>query len=171
MHGAMKQESERQMTQTVIRAFEPRDAGDWARIFHTAVHGLAGRDYSPEQLHAWSPEPAPPERVLAHVAGRRVWVAVDDTDRPQALIELEPDGHIDCFYCAPDHAGTGVAAALYAHLESQARADGITQLFVEASEPARRFFLRNGFVIDHRRDFERAGVALHNYRMTKGLLP
>ena len=154
-----------------IRAFEQRDAADWARIFHSAVHGIASQDYSPEQLAAWSPDPAPTARVLTHVQGREVWVAVDEKDRAQALIELEPDGHIDCFYCAPDHAGTGTASALYRHLETEARAAGISALYVEASEPARRFFLRHGFVIDHRRDFERNGVALHNYRMTKTLKP
>ena len=32
-----------------IRPFEPRDAGDWGRIFHAAVHGIGARDYTPAQ--------------------------------------------------------------------------------------------------------------------------
>ncbi|MFW8633434.1 GNAT family N-acetyltransferase [Cribrihabitans pelagius] len=96
-----------------IRPFEPRDAADWGRIFHDAVHRIGARDYSPEQCAAWSPEPAPSEAVRARAAdGRRIWVAADAQDVAQGFIELEADGHIDCFYLAPDIAGSGVGAAL-----------------------------------------------------------
>lgn len=153
-----------------IRPFEPRDAVDWARIFHTAVHEVGARDYTPEQCAAWSPEPAPVDRVLERAQdGRRIWVAADTQDVAQGFIELEPDGHIDCFYLAPDVAGVGIGASLYARLEHEARSLALASLFVEASEAARRFFLRQGFAEDHRRDFERRGVRIHNYAMSKTL--
>ncbi|WP_420004797.1 N-acetyltransferase family protein [Arenibacterium sp. LLYu02] len=153
-----------------IRLFEPRDAADWARIFHAAVHGIGARDYSPAQCAAWSPSPAPVEGVLAHVAAKhRVWVATDAGDVAQGFIELDRDGHIDCFYLAPEVAGTGIGAALYAVLEGEACQMGLAKLSVEASEAARRFFLRQGFVVQGRRDFERHRVAIHNYAMTKTL--
>ncbi len=152
-----------------IRAFEPRDAADWTRIFHAAVHGLAARDYSAAQLRAWSPDEASPEVVLKHVVGHQVWVAVDKTDRAQALIELEADGHIDCFYCHPSCAGQGVGGALYAHLEAQARMQGLARLYVEASAVARGFFERQGFVVKERREFALRGVNLLNYAMEKHL--
>ena len=65
----------------LIRPFEPRDAADWARIFHAAVHQVGARDYTPEQCAAWSPEPAPLDRVLERGQdGRRIWVAADARD-------------------------------------------------------------------------------------------
>ena len=153
-----------------IRPFETRDAADWARIFHAAVHAIGARDYSPAQCAAWSPSPAPVEGVLAHVAAKhRVWVAADAADVAQGFIELDADGHIDCFYLAPEVAGAGLGAALYAALEGEARQMGLTRLYVEASEAARRFFLRQGFAVQGRRDFDRHGVAIHNYAMTKTL--
>ena len=154
----------------LIRPFEPRDAADWARIFHAAVHQVGARDYTPEQCAAWSPEPAPLERVLERGQdGRRIWVAADARDVAQGFIELEADGQIDCFYLAPEVAGTSIGADLYACLEAEARALGLASLYVEASEAARRFFLRQGFVEAGRRDFERRGVMIHNYAMTKTL--
>ena len=45
----------------------------------------------------------------------------------------------------------------------------ISDDFTEASEPARSFFARQGFTIRHRRDFELAGVPIHNYAMEKHL--
>ncbi|MFW8594003.1 GNAT family N-acetyltransferase [Cribrihabitans neustonicus] len=153
-----------------IRPFEPRDAAAWARIFHDAVHQTGARDYSAEQCAAWSPAPLPEAAVLAHTGdGRRIWVAVDEAGVVQGFIELEADGHIDCFYLTPAVAGSGVGAALYAGLEAEAREAGLASLYVEASEAARRFFLRQGFADEGRRDFERHGVMIHNYAMSKGL--
>ncbi|OYY91680.1 MAG: GNAT family N-acetyltransferase [Sphingomonas sp. 28-66-16] len=153
-----------------IRLFESSDAPALAALFHAAVHRLAARDYTPHQRGAWSPAAPDPARYLARAAdGRRLLVAVDDDDTPLAYGDLERDGHIDHFYCHPDHAGTGLTIALYDALERIARDEAIAMLYVEASEPARRFFLRRGFVEEARRDFDIAGVPIHNYRMTKNL--
>lgn len=154
----------------MIRAFRPDDAAVLAEVFHEAVHSIGRKDYSQAQVEAWSPKPVPALQFLDRVSdGRSVFVAVGEDDFPCAFIELEEDGHIDCFYCHPDRAGTGVARALYRHLEEAALAAGLTHLYVEASEAARRFFLREGFRVVRRRDFERNTVPIHNYLMDKHL--
>jgi putative acetyltransferase len=153
-----------------IRPFRDDDAPALAAVFHAAVHGVAAHHYSPEQVRAWSGASVAPERVVARARdGRTLLVAVDADDRPIAYGDVEASGHIDHLFCAPEHAGTGVAAALYAALEATARAAGIERLFVEASEPARRFFMKHGFTELSRRDFAIGGVAIHNYAMEKRL--
>lgn len=155
-----------------IRPFRDGDAAALAALFHAAVHRIAALHYSPEQVRAWSPAPADPARFAARAKdGRTLLVAADAEDRPIAYGDVEADGHIDHLFCAPEHAGTGVAAALYGAIEAAARARGIRRLFVEASEPARRFFLKHGFTELHRRDFEIGGTAIHNYAMEKALRP
>ncbi|MFV1591360.1 GNAT family N-acetyltransferase [Phaeobacter sp. JH20_36] len=154
-----------------IREFRAEDAAAVAQIFHAAVHGVARQDYTAAQCAAWSPEAAPATVWQSRALdGRVIFVAADGRDQPQGFIELEQDGHIDCFYCHPDVAGTGVGVALYRQLEIRARDLGLKILYVEASEAAKRFFTRQGFSDEGRRDFERRGVMLHNYRMTKSLL-
>lgn len=112
----------------------------------------------------------PADRFLARVSdGRAVFVAVGTGDSPVAFIELERDGHIDFLYCHPDVAGSGVGKALFDRLEEAALADGLSRLYVEASEAARRFFLKEGFTLIRRRDFARYGVQIHNYLMEKQL--
>jgi putative acetyltransferase len=54
-------------------------------------------------------------------------------------------------------------------VEAAAREQGITSLFTEASELARRLFARKGFVIVERQDLVIRGVLIHNYRMAKVL--
>jgi putative acetyltransferase len=151
-----------------IRSFRPEDAPALAEIYHAAVHRIGALHYSPEQVKAWSPAVPDPEGFLKRGAdGRILLVAADGRDRPLAYGDLEPNGHIDHLYCRPDVAGTGVVSALYDRLEAAARERGIGRLFVEASEPARRFFLRKSFIVRRRREFTVAGVAMHNFAMEK----
>jgi putative acetyltransferase len=154
----------------LIRPYRASDAAAIAEIFHRAVHEIASAHYTPAQCAAWSPAPAPAENWARHASdGRLVLVAVSSQDHPTAFIELEPNGHIDCFYCHPDVAGTGTSLALYTAIEAEARSQGLSRLFVEASEPAKRFFTKVGYSVLHRRELERRGVQLYNFAMEKAL--
>jgi putative acetyltransferase len=96
-------------------------------------------------------------------------VASDERDRVVAFIDLESDGHIDRLFCAPEAAGRGIASRLYDGIETAAREQGLGRLYTEASELARRFFERKGFVVLERQDKILRGVPIHNYRMEKAL--
>ena len=155
---------------TTIRAYRDGDAAAMAEVYARAVRAIGARDYSPEQVEVWAGQGPTVERFAAKMAdGRRCWVATDDADRVIAFVDLEADGHIDFLYADPDVAGRGVAGALLDGLEAAAVTDGVTRLYVEASEAARRFFLKRGYAVVERRDFEVAGVAIHNYAMERRL--
>jgi putative acetyltransferase len=126
--------------------------------------------YSSLQVEAWlSLRPSPERLHQLSADGRTRLVAVDDSDQPIAFADLENDGHIAFLYCSPEVAGTGVASALYNELERIARDRGIIRLHSEVSEAARRLFLRKGFVVTARRQFEISGVPIHNYAVEKVL--
>lgn len=155
---------------TRIRPFLPADAPALASLFHAAVHEIASRHYGPAQIAAWAPAVPDPARFLARGTDGRILLVAEGPDGAQlAYGDVESDGHIDHLFCRPDAAGTGVTVSLYAALEAAAAARGIRRLHTEASEPARRFFEKRGFAVDHRRDFELAGVPMHNYAMHKSL--
>jgi putative acetyltransferase len=153
-----------------VRQYRPEDAAAIAAIFFHSIRETGLRDYSVAQVEAWAPQMPDAGRFDARARdGRFVLVAVDETDKPIAYGDLEPTGHIDHLYCRPEHVGTGVASALYDELEQRARALGVARLFVEASEAARRLFLRKGFIEIERREFPVSGVMIHNYLMEKPL--
>jgi putative acetyltransferase len=153
----------------LIRPFEPADADALAALFHASVHEAAIRDYSREQVTAWSPSKPDPERFLRQAADRTIFVAQDEDGAVIGYGDLQPDGHIGHLYCRPDRIGTGVGSALYAAIEAAAKSAGTPILYVEASEGARRLFERRGFAITARNEFMINGVAIHNYRMSKSL--
>jgi putative acetyltransferase len=127
-------------------------------------------DYTAAQVKAWAPEPRTAEWAHGEATdGRLILVAANAEDRPVAFIDLEPDGHIDRLFCAPEAAGQGIASRLYDAVEAAARQQGIRSLFTEASELARRVFERKGFTVVQRQDLVIRGVPMHNYRMAKAL--
>jgi putative acetyltransferase len=152
------------------RPFRKDDAPALAALFHASVREVGIRDYTLEQVQAWSPAPPDPARYVQRgLEDRTFLVAVDDDDEPIAYTDLEADGHINHFYCRPDVVGTGVASALYDQLEAAARARGLSRISVNASEAARRLFLKKGFSVVRRNDLVRMGVRIHNYSMEKTL--
>ena len=149
------------MADAKIRPYRTGDAPALADIFRRSVEGVGPRDYRPDQVAAWASRAADIDAVRTRCEdGRMVWVAVDSGDRPIAYIDLEADGHLDHLYAAPEAAGQGVATALYQELEGYARSEGITCIYVEASEAAKRFFSRCGFMVVKRSDFEVSGVPM-----------
>ena len=153
-----------------VRDGRVEDAEELSALFHASVRQIGAKYYSDEQVRAWSPaEPDPARFVMRITDGRTFLVATRPDEDILAYGDLEATGHIDHLYARPDAAGTGVARLVYDRLEQEARESGIDRLFVEASEPASRFFAKRGFHIVERNDFEIAGVAIHNYRMEKVL--
>lgn len=151
-----------------VRRYRADDAEALAEIFHAAVHGTAAFFYSHDQCAAWSPQPDPERFANREHDGRAVFVATVPDDIPCGFIELEPDGHIDCFYVHPE-ARTGTGASLYDALLLHAQKTSAPALKVEASEPARRFFLKRGFSQGARQQIIRNGIILHNTMMSLSL--
>lgn len=155
-----------------VRGYEPEDAAALATVMWRSVRTAALVDYSAAQVDAWLPAPRTAEEMHTWASdGRTVLVATSTDGRVVGYLDLEADGHIDHLYCAPEVVGTGVARALYAALERLAREVGIVRLGVDASEAARRFFTKQGFCVEARRDWELRGVPIHNYAMSKALEP
>lgn len=153
-----------------IRVYRPDDCWALSRLYRRSVEELGPRHYSAEQVRAWASRTPPPQRI-AHFSsdGRLTLIASGTINRPLAFASLEPDGHIQFFYAAPESVGSGIASQLYEALEDAARKREIDRLFAEASEGACGMFVRKGFQIVHRREFEFAGVPMHNYAVEKTL--
>lgn len=154
-----------------IRRYVASDALGLAALYMASVRGIGPRDYSPEQVEAWaSLVPSAEQMHQRYTDGRMSLVAVDERGEALGFGDIEADGHIGYFYCAPKAAGTGVAKALYDALETTAGDSALPRIHVEASEAARRFFLRQGFEVIKRRDLMIGSVPIHNFAMEKLLV-
>ncbi|MCB1493266.1 MAG: GNAT family N-acetyltransferase [Rhodobiaceae bacterium] len=151
-----------------VRRFEPVDCDATARIFFDAVHVGAAGHYDAEQRRAWAPERPDGARWLDRLTGQSTFVA----ERAGAVVgfmTLDPSGHIDLAFVAPEAMGQGIAFALYRAVEAEAVRLGLDHLTTEASLVARPFFVRQGWQVVRAQTVERRGVTLSNVRMEKRL--
>ncbi len=153
-----------------VRRFQDDDAPELVELYKRSVRSIGPKDYSTRQIEAWLSLAPSLEAMRARCTdGRAVLLAVGNNGRPLAFGDIETDGHIGYFYCAPEHAGSGVALEVYNSLERHALGAGLSRMYVAASEAARRFFLRRGFHVLARRDLRIDGVPIHNFSMEKQL--
>lgn len=146
------------------------DASALAALTLDAIRHIGSRAYSPEQVEAWASGYIDAQRFTQRSkAGHYIYIMADKADMPAAYALLEPDGHLDMLYCSPAHAGRALTTRLLEHAEGQARGIGVTRLYTEASELARKPFERAGYVMVERRDFKLRGTRIHNYVMEKVL--
>ena len=151
-----------------IRPYQPSDAAALSALYEASVRVLGVRDYSPAQIEAWASQAPSADELARRMAdGRSRLVAV--MGDVAGFIDVETDGHIDLLYVAAASAGQGVGRLLIETAEALAPLSGATRLYAEASETARPVFDKLGFSVIARRDFEVAGVPIHNWAVEKTL--
>lgn len=151
-----------------IRLFEPKDAEQIARLFHDTVRDVNICDYSSNQVRAWAPDDLYFRNWVETCSNRFTYVA-DHDGAIAGFGELEPNGHIDCFYCHKNYQRCGVGRQLYRAIEAKALELSLGRLFVEASITAKPFFQRMGFAIMRQQLVMRRGETFINYGMEKSL--
>jgi len=151
-----------------LRPFLPADAPALAALYRASVEGLAADFYDDDQIAAWigavDDEPAFAKRLgsqltIVALVGRQI----------AGFASLHDKSVFDMLYVRPDMARRGVGAALAEAIEKLAGARGATMLAVDASDAARDFFARRGYVPQRRNTIVLAGEWLGNTTMTKSL--
>ncbi len=149
-----------------VRLFQTQDAEQVARLFHETVREINVRDYSNSQVEAWAPEDIQ-FRNWVEVCSNRFTYVADDNGVIAGFGELEPNGHIDCFYCHKNYQRCGVGSRIYQAIEAKAYELSLNRLFVEASITAKPFFQRMGFAVVKEQEVMRRGEGFINYAMEK----
>ncbi len=154
----------------LIRPYQPADTEQIVHLYFNTVHTISRQHYTEEEVNAWAPEILDPVRWAARYRTRITFVA-EENATVAGFAELEPNGHIDCFYCHHAYQRQGVGTQLYKRLEAEARSLGLVRLFTEASITAKPFFEQIGFQTTHQNQIARGSVILINFSMEKYLNP
>ncbi|HKF99929.1 MAG TPA: GNAT family N-acetyltransferase [Xanthobacteraceae bacterium] len=151
-----------------LRPFLPADAPLLAEIFRASVEELTADDYSEAQQQAWAAIAEDEEAFGARLADRLTLIATLDGS-PVGFVSLEGPEHLDMLYVHPAVAGQGVGTMLCDALEKIAAGRGTPRLSVEASDSARDFFGRRGYVPQRRNTVSCRGEWLASTTMEKAL--
>jgi putative acetyltransferase len=155
-------------TQFALRPFLAEDASAVAMIFQASIAELTGDDYSEAQQEAWAAAADDVAGFARKLAGQLTLIATADGE-PVGFASLESKDKIDMLYVHPDVAGQGAAATLADALEKLAAARGAEKLTVDASDTARGFFEKRGYVAQSRNSISIGDEWLANTTLTKAL--
>jgi len=137
-------------------------------VFHSAVHEVASRDYTPLQVATWAPDEVDAVAWAGRMRGIAPFVAEED-GVALGYADLQADGYIDHFFVAGRAGRRGVGRALMDRLHERAAELGLHQMHSHVSLTAQPFFLRFGFAIEALRREEIDGVGFSNALMRKRL--
>jgi putative acetyltransferase len=151
-----------------MRPLLPTDAPLLAEIFRASVEELTADDYSAAQQEAWA-SAADDEEEFANRLAQRLTLVATLGGSPVGFASLEGNAQIDMLYVHPAAAGQGAAALLVDALEKLATARGSGKLTVDASDTARGFFEKRGYVAQQRNTVMVGGEWLANTTLAKSL--
>ena len=132
-----------------LRPFLPADTALLREIFRDSIEELTADDYSDTQREAWAAVADDEQEFGKKLAGELTLVATLGGS-PVGFAALKGKDVIDMLYVHPAAAGQGVAAMLADALEKLAAGRGAAKLTVDASDTARGFFEKRGYVAQQR---------------------
>ena len=153
-----------------LRPFLPSDAPLLAEIFRASIEDLTVDDYDDDQRQAWAAA-AEDEAAFGEARAKELTLVATVGGAPVGFASLKGADQVHMMFVHPAVARRGVGAMLYDAIEKLARARGTAKLTVDASDTARPFFERQGFVAMRRNMVQTNGEWLANTTLEKRVLP
>jgi putative acetyltransferase len=132
-----------------LRPYLAADTAMLREIFRDSIEDLTADDYTPAQQEAWA-SVADDEAAFGKRLGSQLTLVATLQGSPVGFASLASGGKIDMLYVHPAAVGQGVGAMLADALEKLAGGRGADRLVVDASDSARGFFEKRGYVAQQR---------------------
>lgn len=155
------------MSSTVlVRRVRQGEEAALFEVYYSAIHLVASRDYSPEQIAAWAPR-----EIDASLWGNRIRsinpFVVELGGELAAYADLQENGYIDHFFVSGLYPGRGLGSMLMRRILDEAKSLGLAELTSNVSRTAEGFFEKFGFTVIERRRPEVRGVEIPNALMRR----
>lgn len=151
-----------------LRPLLPADLPLLREIFRDSIEELTSDDYTLPQQEAWASTADDEAAFGKRLAGELTVIATMEGS-PVGFAALEGKDKIDMLYVHPAATGQGIAAMLIDALEKLASGRGAEKLTVAASDSARGFFEKRGYVAQQRNTITVGDEWLANTTLSKPL--
>jgi putative acetyltransferase len=151
-----------------LRPFLAEDTPFLAEIFRESIAELTSDDYSEAQQEAWAAS-ADDLSAFAKKLGSQLTLVATMEGSLVGFASLAGRDTIDMLYVHPAAAGHGVGAMLVDAVEKLAGSRGAERLKVDASDTARGFFEKRGYVAQQRNSISIGDEWLANTTLHKRL--
>ncbi|MCQ4638213.1 GNAT family N-acetyltransferase [Anaerovorax odorimutans] len=149
-----------------LRRFRADDLQEIARLFSGTISSVNKKDYSQEQIKAWSGRC---DRLLQNrqqFMDTYTIVAAEE-NRIVGYGNIDDTGYLDQLFVHKDYQRKKIATAICDELERHVYTKGIEAITVHASITARTFFEKRGYETISKQEAELDEIKLTNYLMKK----
>jgi putative acetyltransferase len=151
-----------------IRRYKPGEEAALFDIYFTAIHLVASRDYTAEQVQAWAPRDL--DAALWKNKMREISPFVAELNGELVgYADVQSTGYIDHFFVSGNHPRRGIGSLLMARIFAEASSLGVASLTSHVSRTAQPFFAKFGFIVMAQRSPEIRGVIVPNALMSRRL--
>jgi len=151
-----------------MRPYLPADAAILREIFRDSIEALTDGDYTPAQQEAWASAADDETEFGKRLADQLTLVATLEGSLV-GFASLVGKDKVDMLYVHPAATGQGIGAMLIDALEKLAGARGAARLAVDASDSARGFFEKRGYIAQQRNTVSVGDEWLANTTLSKSL--
>lgn len=145
----------------IIREYKPSDCEKLANLFYDTVHSINAKDYSKEQLDAWTGG-IDLDRWNKSFLVHYTLVALDN-NKIIGFGDIDKSGYFDRLYVHKNYQGMGIATAICDRLENKVTG----RIAVHASITAKSFFEKRGYTVLKEQQVQRQRAMLTNFVMEK----
>lgn len=149
----------------IIRKYLPSDCKYLVELFYQTVHSINAKDYTAEQLNAWTTGNADLEKWHRSLTEHFSLVAMKD-GIITGFGDIDRTGYLDRLFVHKDYQNQGIATAICDKLEL---AFEVSKITTHASITAKPFFLHRGYSVIKEQQVVRSNISLTNYIMEKQL--
>lgn len=131
-------------TAFLVRRAAPEDADQVRFLFRDTVRFINSKDYSSEQVMAWSDFYKDAALWRRKISNQHFFVACFE-EKIVGFSSIENNGYLDFFYVHKDFQSKGIATKLLEEIEDRARKLNLVEIYSHVSITAKPFFLRKSF--------------------------
>jgi putative acetyltransferase len=148
-----------------IRLAQTKDLQQICSLFKETVRTICIKDYSDQQIEAWSSAAENKIRWREKLE-IQIFLVAEEDDKILGFGSLENGNYIDLFYVHKDFQGIGIGTQLLHELENKSSVNE-SILYSDVSKTAKPFFEKHGYKAIKQQNVILKNVSMINFRMEK----
>ena len=149
----------------ILRKYRSNDCPEMLKLFYDTVHEINKKDYSSEQLDAWTSGIIFDKWDKSFLSNNTI--VAEKNGIIAGFGDMDNNGYLDRLYVNKDYQNIGIGSAIINELEKTAVSNGVFCFTTYSSITAKPFFIKHDYRVLKENTVLKNGIEMRNYFMEK----
>lgn len=149
----------------ILRKYRSNDCPEMLKLFYDTVHEINKKDYSSEQLDAWTSGIIFDKWDKSFLSNNTI--VAENNGIIAGFGDMDRNGYLDRLYVNKDYQNIGIGSAIINELEKTAVSNGVFCFTTYSSITAKPFFIKHDYRVLKENAVLKNGIEMRNYFMEK----